>query len=238
MSSIVLLFINYITMKPIVYIFLCSLLGVCLFSSFAPARTPKLNKAKIVLLLDDYVCSEDQWCYLYDYKEWVSGSEKVIFDSVFIAKGQHQVELQGDIEFTTDLKILFSHKGLEFIIPIEPDSCVVMQIGEEDGEHFYYKKALQGNLNNSYYEYWQGTIAYRNKLKKFVSENRQDSIEQLKAERFDYLISRAKNFKFSWAVHDIKIMLGVEFPDKSMETRAVLEPLVRKFPEDVSLQKV
>ena len=35
---------------------------------------PSEKRAKIVLLLDNYVCSEDQWIYLYGFKEWLSGN--------------------------------------------------------------------------------------------------------------------------------------------------------------------
>ena len=85
-------------MKSIICISLAALLTIMLgFSSQNINSGPSEKRAKIVLLLDNYVCSEDQWIYLYGFKEWLSGNERVIFDSVFIEKGQCKAELQANI---------------------------------------------------------------------------------------------------------------------------------------------
>lgn len=225
-------------MKATIYIFLSFLLGESLLSSpLGTKLTPEKKKAKVVLLLDDYVCSEDQWCYLYGFKGWISGNERTIFDSAFISKGQHRIELQGDICFPTNLNILFSRKGPGFSILIEPDSCVIMHIEETDGEAFHYKNAVQGQFNNNHYNYWQRTITYRNKLKEFLAENQKDSIDYLKAERFNYLITRLKTSKNGWTVFEGRCMLNVEFPEKKVETDALAKLIARKFPENISLQE-
>lgn len=225
-------------MKSIIYIFLSFLLGgFLLFSSFETMLSPEKKKAKVVLLLDDYVCSEEQWCYLYGCKDWVSGNERTMFDSVFISKGQHRVELQGEIYFATDFNILFSRKGPSFSIPIEPDSCVVMHIEETDGEAFHYKNAIQGQFNNSRYSQWQKEITYHNLLKEFLAENQKDSIENLKSERFKYLTDKLKTAKTGQEVFIYYIMLKVEFPEKKVETNALAKLIARKFPEHLTLQE-
>lgn len=225
-------------MKNIVCFFLSCLLGESLlFSSHEMVFTSEKKKVKVVLLLDDYVCSEDQWCYLYGFKDWVSGNERTIFDSVFIPKGQHQIELQGEIYFATEFKVLFSQKGPNFSIPVEPNSCVIMQVEETDGEAFYYKNAIQGKFNNDYYAYWQEQIAYRNKLKVFFEAGQKDSIEFLKKNRFEYLITKLKSVKTSWEVWQGYIELNVEFPEKKVETNMLAKLIARKFPNDLKLQE-
>lgn len=102
-------------MKFIVCISLTAVFTIMLgFSSQKVNSDLKEKRAKIVLLLDNYVCSEDQWVYLYGFKEWVSGNERVIFDSVFIEKGQHTVELQANIPIECEAEVLFSKMVLTF----------------------------------------------------------------------------------------------------------------------------
>lgn len=84
-------------MKSIICISLAAALTIMLgFSSQKVNSDPKEKRAKIVLLLDNYVCSGEQWAYPYGFKEWLSGNERVIFDSVCIEKGQRKVELQAN----------------------------------------------------------------------------------------------------------------------------------------------
>lgn len=224
-------------MRSILYIYLCALLGGVLnFQQPQTKPVPEKKKAKVILLLDDYICSEDQWVYLHGFKDWVSGNERVIFDSAFIPKGQHRIELQGEIPFETEFKVFFSRKGPEFYIPVEPDSCVIMNVEETDGEMFYYKKAVQGKFNNEYYDYWQKTIAYRNKIRRLLAEDKKDSLEQVKAERFEFLTTRLKAAKSSWDVRGYS-MINVEFPEKKQETTALAKQLAEKFPYNLSLQE-
>lgn len=225
-------------MKSIIYISLFTLLGgIFSFPTTQTPLTPEREKAKVILLMDDYICSEDQWVYLYGFQGWLPGDERAIFDSAFIPKGQHRIELQEDIPITSEFNVLFSRKGPHFSIPIEPNSCVIMNVEETDGEAFYYKKAIQGKFNNDYYDYWQGTIAYRHKLKDFMAEDKKDSLEYLKAERFKFLTEKLKTAKSGWEVNDARIMLNVEFPGKSTGTNALAKLIAKKFPQDISLQE-
>lgn len=65
---------------------------ITLFVKVYPIETFKENKlifknAKVILNLDDYICSEDQWVYIHGYKSWISGNEYYFLDSAFISKG-------------------------------------------------------------------------------------------------------------------------------------------------------
>lgn len=225
-------------MKSIVYIALITLMGTYLdHSTVKESPTPSWKKAKVVLLLDDYTCSEDQWVYLYGYKGWISGNERALFDSTFVHKGQHKIELQSEIPFATEFSILFTRKGPNFGVVVEPDSCVMMNIEETDGEAFYYKRAIQGKLNNDFYDYWQKTIEYRHKLNDLLTENKKDSIEYIKTERYNSLINKLKTTKFGVEVSDIRLMLNVEFPEKSAETNLISKLIAKKFPQIISLQE-
>lgn len=226
-------------MKSIIYISLITLLGT--FFSFPTKQTNSHSdkkKAKVILLLDDYTCSEDQWVYLHGFKSWISGNERAIFDSAFIPKGQHKIELQGNIPSANRFSVLFSKKGPSFGILIDPDSCVIINVEETDGEAVYYKKAIQGKLNNDNYDCWQEQIAYRSNLKKLLAEDKKDSIEYIKAERFKYLMTKLKSAKLGLIVFRTHFTLLGDFPEKSAEIEALTKSIARKFPEMVSLQEV
>ena len=195
------------------------------------------KRAKIVLLLDNYVCSEDQWIYLYGFKEWLSGNERVIFDSVFIEKGQCKAELQANIPIECEAAILFSKNGPNFSLPIEPDSCVIMNVEESDGESFSYKKAVKGEFNNSMYVFWQERMAYRSKLQDLISEDKKDSIEHLKSEWFIKSMNRLKTAKLGYIVHDAYIILSVDFPERKPEIKALSKLVAKKFPNHLMLQE-
>lgn len=198
---------------------------------------PSEKRAKIVLLLDNYVCSEDQWIYLYGFKEWLSGNERVIFDSVFIEKGQCKAELQANIPIECEAAILFSKNGPNFSLPIEPDSCVIMNVEESDGESFSYKKAVKGEFNNSMYVFWQERMAYRSKLQDLISEDKKDSIEHLKSEWFIKSMNRLKTAKLGYIVHDAYIILSVDFPERKPEIKALSKLVAKKFPNHLMLQE-
>ena len=207
------------------------------FSSQKVNSDLKEKRAKIVLLLDNYVCSEDQWVYLYGFKEWVSGNERVIFDSAFIEKGQHTVELQANIPIECEAAVLFSKNGPNFSLPMEPDSCVIMNIEESDGESFYYKKAVKGEFNNSLYAFWRERITYRSKLQDLISRDEKDSINHLKAEWFIRSMDRLKTAKLGHIVYDAYIILSIDFPEKKTEIKVLSKLLAKKFPEHLMLQE-
>lgn len=225
-------------MKSIICISLAALLTIMLgFSSQNINSGPSEKRAKIVLLLDNYVCSEDQWIYLYGFKEWLSGNERVIFDSVFIEKGQCKAELQANIPIECEAAILFSKNGPNFSLPIEPDSCVIMNVEESDGESFSYKKADKGEFNNSMYVFWQERMAYRSKLQDLISEDKKDSIEHLKSEWFIKSMNRLKTAKLGYIVHDAYIILSVDFPERKPEIKALSKLVAKKFPNHLMLQE-
>lgn len=225
-------------MKFIVCISLTAVFTIMLgFSSQKVNSDLKEKRAKIVLLLDNYVCSEDQWVYLYGFKEWVSGNERVIFDSAFIEKGQHTVELQANIPIECEAAVLFSKNGPNFSLPMEPDSCVIMNIEESDGESFYYKKAVKGEFNNSLYAFWRERITYRSKLQDLISRDEKDSINHLKAEWFIRSMDRLKTAKLGHIVYDAYIILSIDFPEKKPEIKVLSKLLAKKFPEHLMLQE-
>ncbi|WP_294608417.1 TlpA disulfide reductase family protein [uncultured Bacteroides sp.] len=225
-------------MKFIVCISLTAVFTIMLgFSSQKVNSDLKEKRAKIVLLLDNYVCSEDQWVYLYGFKEWVSGNERVIFDSAFIEKGQHTVELQANIPIECEAAVLFSKNGPNFSLPMEPDSCVIMNIEESDGESFYYKKAVKGEFNNSLYAFWRERITYRSKLQDLISRDEKDSINHLKAEWFIRSMDRLKTAKLGHIVYDAYIILSIDFPEKKTEIKVLSKLLAKKFPEHLMLQE-
>ena len=225
-------------MKFIVCISLTAVFTIMLgFSSQKVNSDLKEKRAKIVLLLDNYVCSEDQWVYLYGFKEWVSGNERVIFDSVFIEKGQHTVELQANIPIECEAAVLFSKNGPNFSLPMEPDSCVIMNIEESDGESFYYKKAVKGEFNNSLYDFWRERIAYRSKLQDLISRDEKNSIEHLKSEWFIRSMDRLKTAKLGHIVYDAYIILSVDFPERKPEIKALSKLVAKKFPNHLMLQE-
>lgn len=225
-------------MKFIVCISLTAVFTIMLgFSSQKVNSDLKEKRAKIVLLLDNYVCSEDQWVYLYGFKEWVSGNERVIFDSVFIEKGQHTVELQANIPIECEAEVLFLKNGPNFSLPMEPDSCAIMNIEESDGESFYYKKAVKGEFNNSLYAFWRERITYRSKLQDLISRDEKDSINHLKAEWFIRSMDRLKTAKLGHIVYDAYIILSVDFPERKPEIKALSKLVAKKFPNHLMLQE-
>ena len=104
------------------------------------------RRAKIVLLLDNYVCSEDQWIYLYGFRSGSLVMKELYLTLYLLEKGQCKAELQANIPIECEAAILFSKNGPNFSLPIEPDSCVIMNVEESDGESFPIKKPLKGSL--------------------------------------------------------------------------------------------
>lgn len=70
-----------------------------------------------------------------------------------------------------------------------------------------------------------------------MAEDKKDSIEFLKAERFKFLTNKLKTAKSGWEVNDARIMLNVEFPEKSTGTNALAKLIAKKFPHNISLQE-
>lgn len=173
-------------MKYFIYIF-----TILMFASgLHPDKTSKekelvYKNTKIILNLDDYICSEDQWVYAHDYKCWISGNEHAFFDSAFIAKGQHQVELNFKIPCAIQATLSFSKNGpMDIGFAAEPDSCLILNIDESSP---YINdcciKAVQGTLHNYFYEMRQEIAKFRNKLQLYTEKDQTDSIRIL-SDRF------------------------------------------------------
>lgn len=113
------------------------------------------------------------------------------------------------------LFVLFSKNGpCQLEVGMEPDSCVIMNIEEEDGENYCSKKALQGELNNFMHKAIEGKKLYRDKLKEFTSKGEQDSIVKLQKDRFNSLSSLIRTYKHPCAVYNLCIYLRTDFPQE------------------------
>lgn len=196
-----------------------------------------MKTTTITLLLDDYVCSESQWVYLRGFKEWVSGNEVAIFDSVYVEKGQQKVTLQFDIPFESEFRVLFSKREPVFYVVAEPGSTVIMPIGETDGDVFSYKKAIRGKMNNDRYAEWEEMKAYRAQLKDLMEQGEEDRAKVLQENRYRQLMKKMKTAHCSMIQNSVRTTLLNEFPSKSTEIRGTSKLLAKKFPLDKSLQE-
>lgn len=154
---------------------------------FHPNKTSKdkelvYKNTKVILNVDDYICSEDQWVYVHDYKCWISGNEHCFFDSAFIAKGQHQVELNFKIPCAIKASLTFSKNGpMELGFVAERDSCLILNI-DESSPYINIDcciKAVQGTLHNFFYEMTQEKKRFRDKIKLYTENNQTDSLRIL-----------------------------------------------------------
>ncbi len=140
------------------------------------------KNTKVILNVDDYICSEGQWVYIHDYKGWISGNEHCFLDSVFIAKGQHQVELNFKIPCAVSAKLTFSKNGpLKLGFMAEQDSCLILNI-DEFSPYINIDcciEAVQGTLHNFIYEMMQEEKRFRNKIQLYAENNQTDSIHIL-----------------------------------------------------------
>ncbi|WP_373783024.1 TlpA family protein disulfide reductase [Bacteroides heparinolyticus] len=140
----------------------------------------------MILNVDDYICSEDQWVYIHGYKAWISGNEHSFFDSAFIAKGQHQVELNFKIPCALTAELAFSKNGpLALGIAVEQDSCLILNIDESS---LYMNidcrtKAVKGSLHNFFYEMTQERNRFRDQIKLYTEKEQTDSI-RIVSERY------------------------------------------------------
>ena len=151
---------------------------------------PPLRKAKIVLYIDDYICSESQWVYLWGFKSWVSGTEYTFFDSVFVPQNQHKIELEAQIPIGHKMTVFFSKHGpSDLEVAVEPDSCLILPVEESDGEdlNFFKKSAIQGELHNRFYDYYSDHFAWMDKVEAAAMQGLRDSSAKYQRERLDYL---------------------------------------------------
>lgn len=179
-------------MKYLIYLFAILMLSFG-FHINEVSKNKKLvyKNTKVILNVDDYICSEDQWVYIHDYKGWISGNEHCFLDSAFIAKGQHQVELNFKIPCAVSAKLTFSKNGpLKLGFMAEQDSCLILNI-DESSPYINIDcciKAVQGTLHNFIYEMMQEEKRFRDKIQLYVENNQTDSIRILS----DHYLQRLK----------------------------------------------
>ena len=165
------------------YVYLLSI--ILPFLSIYSGKSPKklvYKSTKVLLNMDDYICSEDQWVYVYGFKNWISGNEETFYDSAFISKGQHQVELNFKIPCAIEAELFFSKNGpVGMGIATEPDSCLILNIDESSpfSNVWCCTKATQGSLNNYLYELVRERNEFRDKLKDYANKDKMDSINIL-----------------------------------------------------------
>lgn len=204
-------------MKYFIYLF-----AMLMFSfGFHPDKTSKdkelvYKNTKIILNVDDYICSEDQWVYVHDYKCWISGNEHFFFDSAFIAKGQHQVELNFKIPCAIKASLSFSKNGpmnLGFVA--ERDSCLILNI-DESSPYINIDcciKAVQGTLHNFFYELTQESNKFRNKIQLYVEKNQTDSIRILSDRYLRHLTKYMDETTEPAVVYECFVIMKYVIPD-------------------------
>lgn len=168
-------------MKAYVYLLSIILPFLGIYSGKSPKKLVYKN-TKVILNVDDYICSEDQWVYVYGFKNWISGNEETFYDSAFISKGQHQVELNFKIPCAIGAELFFSKNGpvgLGFVT--EPDSCLILNVNESSpfSNAWCCTEAIQGSLNNYLYELVREQYEFSDKLEDYANEDKMDSINIL-----------------------------------------------------------
>lgn len=204
-------------MKYFIYLF-----AMLMFSfGFHPDKTSKdkelvYKNTKIILNVDDYICSEDQWVYVHDYKCWISGNEHFFFDSAFIAKGQHQVELNFKIPCAIKASLSFSKNGpmnLGFVA--ERDSCLILNI-DESSPYINIDcciKAVQGTLHNFFYELTQESNKFRNKIQLYAEKKQTDSIRILSDRYLRHLTKYMDETTEPAVVYECFVIMKYVIPD-------------------------
>ena len=200
---------------------------------------PGLQTAKIMLLTDDYVCSEDQWVYLYGFKSWISGNEKVIYDSVFVPKGQHKIEMEAELPVGAECQVLFSRNGPSSLyVAVEPDSTLVLDVNESDGENssLFLKKARQGTLHNWFHEYYKELTAWRRKLQEATALGAKDSIARYYQERLSLLKQTLATTRIPRVAYVCISSLTVDYPE--VDVKEIGKEISQRFPEYKGIQEV
>lgn len=174
-------------MKNLIYLFAMLMCSWGLSPNESSQKRELVYKnTKVVLNVDDYICSEDQWVYIHGYKAWISGNEHSFFDSAFIAKGQHQVELNFKIPCALTAELAFSKNGpLALGIAVEQDSCLILNIDESSPfmNTACRTKAVKGSLHNFIYEMTQERYRFRDQIKLYTEKEQTDSI-RIVSERY------------------------------------------------------
>lgn len=218
----------------------CLLLGIIPLYLNTPylKKENQVKRTTICLKLDDYICNEGQWIYLYGYKDWISGDEKAIFDSTFISRGQHTATLQAYIPGAQSLNLLFEKRGpVSMQFAIEPDSCIEIDICEEDGDVSLYKKVKSGSLNNRIHAFLEERTAYLNSLRTLLEKNSNKEAEKLQIDSFDKFKNMLLAASNAEEAYEIAICFTIDFRSRNTEVKKIIEEIATKFPSSIPLQE-
>lgn len=219
------------------YFFLLSIIPLYLNAAILTKEIP-LKKATVILELDKYICSEEQWIYLYGYKDWISGNEVAIFDSTFISKGEQTTTLQAYIPEAQSLNLIFGKQGpVSMQLAIEPDSCIRIDVCEEDGDVCLYKKAKSGNLNNRIHAFLEERTAYLNNLRTLLEENANKEAEKLQINAFNKFKTMLLTASNAEEAYEIAICFTIDFRSRSTEIEKIIEEIAVKYPLSMPLQE-
>lgn len=133
----------------------------CLISLFLTlfSLTEEKN-IEIIIHLDNDITEEEQTVYLWSFCSWVSGSEKAIWDSASIKKGQKTVKLQGYAPYENYFKICFSKNGPQGLyVYALPNDTVELYLSSNDKEVLW-KNAYKGNYHNIVTDFEKGSRRY------------------------------------------------------------------------------
>lgn len=210
-------------------------------NSFAQTSVEK-NEGGITIVklyLDDYVCSESQWVYLHGYKDWVSGNECTIFDSVFVAQGEHVVQLQTYIPEAQAVNILFEKQGpLNMQLAIEPNSSLGITVCEEDGDVSIFKRAEQGgSLNNRLHDFLEERSEYLRRIGTLHQEKEAEEAQRLERNTFEKRCTMLLNADVAEEAYEMAVCLKIDFRSYSEEVGDILEQIALKFPTSGLIQE-
>lgn len=210
------------------------LFAALMFSfGFRPNETSKelvYKNTKVILNVDDYICSEDQWVYVHDYKSWISGNEHCFFDSAFIAKGQHQVELNFKIPCAIKAKLSFSKNGpMNIGFAAEQDSCLILNIDEASPfiNIDCCIKATQGALHNFFYDMTQEKARFKNQIKIYTENNQTDSVRILREHYLQRILKYMDETSEPVVAYDCFVIIKYVIP--GINLKEVLPKYASKF---------
>ena len=201
----------------------------CLISLFLTLFS--LTEAKnieIIIHLDNDITEEEQTVYLWSFCSWVSGSEKAIWDSASIKKGQKTVKLQGYAPYENYFKICFSKNGPQGLyVYALPNDTVELYLSSNDKEVLW-KNAYKGNYHNIVTDFEKGSRRYW--IKK--NESSEDSISYYSHLLIDRYINEIHTSEHPLIAKGSWVMLQMFFKDSLSRDslQSLREYVARKFP--------
>lgn len=208
----------------------------CLYAFACTDDKEKLDfrPTKVVLLLDDYICGVDQWIYCRGFKNWISGNETCIFDSVKVNKGQHRVELNFSIPYVVGSKLIFGKRGPSMLeIVTEPDSVLVMRINDGD---LGVKEAERGNAHNEYYEFISRNKDYKLRCLAMRDDSEKEQRDALQEEWYRYVVDCLSHTSNPEVASGCIASLRVNFVSRLEELDSLMTATAEKFRLNKSLE--